>query len=173
MEKFVIRGGRPLVGEVTISGAKNAAVAILPATILAADKCIIDNLPDVYKRQSPHSSSRLGGARKGTRCPGRALLPVRFTEPRKLPSALVRSYRTFPPLPAGAGGFFLLHYLWGHPRLPLAVTVPLRSPDFPQRAFRALRRRLSCSLRSFQYTTLAFAASIRAKFSCPHPDKAI
>src|SRR5699024_6565187 len=54
---------------------------------------------------SPHSSSRLGGARKGTHCPGRALLPVRFTEPRKLPSALVRSYRTFPPLPAGAGGF--------------------------------------------------------------------
>ena len=43
MEKFVIRGGRPLVGEVTISGAKNAAVAILPATILAADKCIIEN----------------------------------------------------------------------------------------------------------------------------------
>lgn len=47
MEKFVIRGGRPLVGEVTISGAKNAAVAILPATILAADKCIIENLPSI------------------------------------------------------------------------------------------------------------------------------
>ena len=45
MEKFVIRGGKPLVGEVTISGAKNAAVAILPATILAADKCVIENLP--------------------------------------------------------------------------------------------------------------------------------
>ena len=47
MEKFVIHGGRPLVGEVTISGAKNAAVAILPATILAADKCIIENLPSI------------------------------------------------------------------------------------------------------------------------------
>ena len=45
MEKFVIRGGKPLEGEVTISGAKNAAVAILPATILAADKCVIENLP--------------------------------------------------------------------------------------------------------------------------------
>lgn len=47
LEKFVIKGGKPLQGEVTISGAKNAAVAILPATILAADKCVIENLPDI------------------------------------------------------------------------------------------------------------------------------
>ena len=47
MEKFVIRGGKPLHGEVVISGAKNAAVAILPATILAAGKCRIENLPDI------------------------------------------------------------------------------------------------------------------------------
>ena len=45
LEKFVIRGGNPLTGDVTIGGAKNAAVAILPATILAAGKCIIENLP--------------------------------------------------------------------------------------------------------------------------------
>lgn len=45
MEKFVIHGGIPLKGEVTIGGAKNAAVAILPATILAGDKCVIENLP--------------------------------------------------------------------------------------------------------------------------------
>ncbi len=47
MEKFIIQGGRPLTGEVQVSGAKNAAVAILPATILAADKCIIENLPNI------------------------------------------------------------------------------------------------------------------------------
>ena len=45
MEKFVITGGKPLHGEVIISGAKNAAVGILPATILAADVCVIENLP--------------------------------------------------------------------------------------------------------------------------------
>ena len=44
LEKFVIRGGKALSGDVVI-GAKNAAVAILPATILAADKCLIENLP--------------------------------------------------------------------------------------------------------------------------------
>ena len=47
MEKFVITGGKPLYGEVSISGAKNAAVAILPATILAADVCVIENLPNI------------------------------------------------------------------------------------------------------------------------------
>ena len=47
LEKFVINGGRPLVGEVTIGGAKNAAVAVLPATILAQGVCVIDNLPNI------------------------------------------------------------------------------------------------------------------------------
>lgn len=47
MEKFVINGGRPLKGEVRISGAKNAAVAILPAVLLSDEPCIIDNLPSI------------------------------------------------------------------------------------------------------------------------------
>ena len=47
MENFVIKGGHSLNGEVTISGAKNAAVAILPAAILANDKVIIDNVPNI------------------------------------------------------------------------------------------------------------------------------
>lgn len=45
MEKFVIHGGNALTGDVVVGGAKNAAVAILPATILAAGKCVIENLP--------------------------------------------------------------------------------------------------------------------------------
>ena len=47
MEKFVINGGRRLVGSVHISGAKNAAVAILPAVLLADSPCIIENLPEI------------------------------------------------------------------------------------------------------------------------------
>lgn len=47
MEKFVIHGGQPLKGEVSISGAKNAAVAILPATILANGKCVLENVPNI------------------------------------------------------------------------------------------------------------------------------
>ena len=47
MEKFVIKGGKALKGEVHISGAKNAAVAILPAVMLADSPCVIENLPDI------------------------------------------------------------------------------------------------------------------------------
>lgn len=47
MEKYVIEGGKPLNGEVHISGAKNAAVAILPAVLLADSPCLIENLPDI------------------------------------------------------------------------------------------------------------------------------
>ncbi|MCI8649357.1 MAG: UDP-N-acetylglucosamine 1-carboxyvinyltransferase [Anaerotruncus sp.] len=47
MEKFIVEGPVRLCGEVTISGAKNAAVAIIPATILAQGKCVIENIPDI------------------------------------------------------------------------------------------------------------------------------
>jgi len=47
LEKIVINGGKKLCGEVSISGAKNAAVAIIPATILAQDMCRIENMPDI------------------------------------------------------------------------------------------------------------------------------
>ena len=61
MEKFVIHGGKPLNGDVVIGGAKNAAVAILPATILAADKCTIENLPCISDVGLPPDSERAGG----------------------------------------------------------------------------------------------------------------
>lgn len=47
MDKFVINGGLPLKGEVTVSGAKNAAVAIIPAVILADEPCRIENIPNI------------------------------------------------------------------------------------------------------------------------------
>ena len=47
MEKLVITGGTPLKGNVTISGAKNAAVAIIPATLLIDGVCTIENLPNI------------------------------------------------------------------------------------------------------------------------------
>ena len=47
MEQYVIRGGNPLVGEVEIGGAKNAALAILTAAVMTDEFVLIDNLPDV------------------------------------------------------------------------------------------------------------------------------
>ena len=47
MKQYIIEGGKPLNGIVTISGAKNAAVAILPATLLVNGTCRIENVPDI------------------------------------------------------------------------------------------------------------------------------
>ena len=47
MEQYVIKGGTPLVGEVDIAGAKNAALAILAAAIMTDETILIENLPDV------------------------------------------------------------------------------------------------------------------------------
>ena len=47
MEKLRISGGKPLKGEVTICGAKNAAICIIPATLLVDGWCRIENLPNI------------------------------------------------------------------------------------------------------------------------------
>lgn len=58
---YSIGGGRRLEGTVTISGAKNAAVAIIPAAILAGQPCVLENLPDIADVNSlKHIMTRLG-----------------------------------------------------------------------------------------------------------------
>ena len=47
MARYEVKGGTPLSGEITISGAKNAAVAILPAALLVEGKCRVENVPDI------------------------------------------------------------------------------------------------------------------------------
>ena len=46
-DKMLITGGRPLVGEITVSGGKNTAVAVIPAALLCNAPCTIENLPDI------------------------------------------------------------------------------------------------------------------------------
>ena len=47
MSKFIVNGGKPLSGDVHISGSKNAAVAVLPAALLLDGPCTIENIPDI------------------------------------------------------------------------------------------------------------------------------
>ncbi len=47
MEKLLINGGKPLSGRVAVSGAKNATVALIPAAMLANDRCVLENLPSI------------------------------------------------------------------------------------------------------------------------------
>ena len=61
MEKLLIKGPTRLTGEVTVNGAKNAAVAILPATLLINGKCTIENVPNISDvRASCTILSKLG-----------------------------------------------------------------------------------------------------------------
>ncbi len=62
MEKLVITGGKRLNGEVFISGAKNAAVAIIPAAIMADGICIIENLPSIEDVESLRTTLNKMGA---------------------------------------------------------------------------------------------------------------
>jgi UDP-N-acetylglucosamine 1-carboxyvinyltransferase len=52
MEKIVIQGGNTLTGTISIGGAKNSAVALIPASLLANSKCIIDNVPNISDRDA-------------------------------------------------------------------------------------------------------------------------
>ena len=47
MEKIIINGGKPLYGEIPVSGMKNSALAVVLGSLLIEDKCIIENLPDI------------------------------------------------------------------------------------------------------------------------------
>ena len=52
MKKLVIRGGRPLTGEINVNGAKNSIVALMPAAILADSEVVLEGVPDI---QDVHS----------------------------------------------------------------------------------------------------------------------
>ncbi len=47
MDKFIVKGGKKLTGDIYVSGAKNAAVAIIPAVILSDEPCILENVPKI------------------------------------------------------------------------------------------------------------------------------
>lgn len=63
MKKIVIHGGRPLKGEVTISGAKNSVVALIPATILSDDIVTLDGVPDISDVESLNDIMTIMGAK--------------------------------------------------------------------------------------------------------------
>ena len=63
MEQYGMQGGNPLVGEVTINGAKNAALGILAASIMTDDDVVIENLPDVSDINALLDAIRHLGAR--------------------------------------------------------------------------------------------------------------
>ena len=62
MDKLVVKGGKRLKGEVTVSGAKNAAVAVIPAAVMATGISVLENLPAIEDvRNICHTIEEMGG----------------------------------------------------------------------------------------------------------------
>lgn len=101
---YTIEGGRRLEGTVTISGAKNAAVAMIPAAILAGECCILENLPHIQDVQSLKSILEGLGA------------TVDFTSGdcmRIDPTTITTTRATFPAVSAMRASYYLLGALLG------------------------------------------------------------
>jgi len=93
MDKIVINGKRPLNGEMSVSGMKNAAVAVILATLLVEDKCLLENLPDISDVNVSLEILRSMGATVERRDRNTALIDTKFIKPGSSPYDLVRKMR--------------------------------------------------------------------------------
>ena len=75
MEQYAINGGNPLVGEVEIGGAKNAALPILAASLMTDETVLIENMPDV--RDTNILLDAMAGI--GTHVSGLTVTPLKLT----------------------------------------------------------------------------------------------
>ena len=93
MEKYVINGGKPLQGEVDISGAKNAAVAIIPAALMVDGVCRIENMPQISDTDMLLTILSQLGAKVRALCPGTIEIDSRNVRFCDAPFELMRKIR--------------------------------------------------------------------------------
>ena len=93
MEKYVINGGKPLQGEVDISGAKNAAVAIIPAALMVDGVCRIENMPQISDTDMLLTILTQLGAEVRMICPGTIEIDSRNVRFCDAPFELMRKIR--------------------------------------------------------------------------------
>ncbi len=93
METIVINGGKPLFGEITVSGAKNAALAIIPAAILADGVCRIENVPCVNDVIIQLDILRQLGAKVRSMSPTVVEIDCRGMKNQKTPDEMTRRIR--------------------------------------------------------------------------------
>lgn len=93
MEKYVINGGKPLQGEVDISGAKNAAVAIIPAALMVDGVCRIENMPQISDTDMLLTILTQLGAKVRVLCPGTIEIDSRDVRFCDAPFELMRKIR--------------------------------------------------------------------------------
>ena len=134
MATYEVKGGIPLTGEVTISGAKNAAVAILPAALLVEGKCRVENVPNISDVQVLLDILGDMGAQITWEEPGTVVLDctsITKTEPNP---ELVRKMRASYYLM----GVLLSRFHKAHVALPGGCNFASRPIDQHIKGFRAL-----------------------------------
>jgi len=93
LEKLVITGKTPLKGEVVISGAKNAAVAIIPATLLINGTCTIENLPNISDVRLYCDILKEIGAKITWNTPNEITVDTREIDYKQIPIEITRKFR--------------------------------------------------------------------------------
>ena len=93
MEKFVIHGGNKLNGTINISGAKNAALAIIPAALFAREECRIENVPNISDVNTMVKILEFLGAKVTKPEDGVLLIDSTDIEPRPIPDEMTRKLR--------------------------------------------------------------------------------
>jgi len=93
LEKLVITGKTPLKGEVVISGAKNAAVAIIPATLLINGTCTIENLPNISDVRLYCDILKEIGAKITWNTPNEITVDTREIDYKQIPLETTRKFR--------------------------------------------------------------------------------
>ncbi|MBP3736847.1 MAG: UDP-N-acetylglucosamine 1-carboxyvinyltransferase [Lachnospiraceae bacterium] len=134
MEQYIVKGGNSLVGEVEISGAKNAALAILAASIMTDDTVTIENVPDVSDiRVLTQAIESIGAV---VEHPQRHVYTINGSQILDLPvdNELIRSIR---------GSYYMIGALLGKHKnaqvaLPGGCAIGLRPIDQHLKGFKAL-----------------------------------
>lgn len=134
MEKFVIRGGNKLHGNINISGAKNAALAIIPAALFAGEECRIENVPDISDVATMIKILKHLGAEVTSPEPGVLLINSKNVKPVPVPDEMTRKLRA---------SYYLLGVLLGNfgsacVALPGGCYFGLRPIDQHIKGFEAL-----------------------------------
>ncbi len=134
MEKFVIRGGNKLNGTINISGAKNAALAIIPAALFAREKCRIENVPEISDVRTMVKILKFLGAEVSMPEKGVLVIDGKNVKPLTIPDDMTRKLRA---------SYYLLGVLLGEfgeasVALPGGCYFGLRPVDQHIKGFEAL-----------------------------------
>jgi UDP-N-acetylglucosamine enolpyruvyl transferase len=97
MDKFVIRGGNPLVGTIRVSGAKNSALPCMAAAILTEDEVTLENIPQVRDIETERKLLASMGAEVELGYGARSIAPPSVAARSPIPSPNTRSSRPCAP----------------------------------------------------------------------------